>query len=799
MGIERFFSSISTNSVTNLTESFNKTHTGELDITELYIDFNSIIHVSSAKVVSELNVIIYRLIINETDDKRFQKLSNKYNINEKIDYKKLVTLFDEQYIDAAIKNDVMNYIYNLLGEYIVSESLKLLYIAIDGVPSKAKIVTQKQRRYMGEVISGLKKSIFKLHEKEIKKDKVRYLFETNKIQWSRNKISPGSRFIDSIHRELHYNGRFNQKIRQICPNLKQYIYSSQYIHGEGEMKIIREMREIKDPKGRFMIYSPDSDVISLCLLLNIDESPKRKHVIKNLVMLRHNQQKNNYDIINIDKLKHNIFTFVKANITNPKLQLDEYNVISDVVFIFTIFGNDFLPRIESYNVSHDFTRIIKKYADLINATSDYMIGFDRKNNQKIINYRVFFEFMKVLQMNEGGNLQNVYLTSHFRNYSRLKKLMKVESDNFIQEMNEFGDSIRDFNTDITKEDKIEKVVGKWNSEEHKKFISILRTLTNFSAKSRNEFIVKYYTYCKRSNKFPKINLELQEYDKSMNNDYHQQKLKDKFRNYKEFSPTKYDEEIYKLDNMLDEYIDKLNHKDLDLGKLYMTGDYMWKSEKIVEGVKRYYAEYFAIKDINISNNKMKKLVEEYLIGFVWVFEYYFNQHIIADNAISEWSYNHLRSPLLSQIYYYLRNIDDKNILIKYRETVYKTYVNTQNYFNNIEHLLYVSPCREMIEVIPEEFRSFVKKDTKYYPDISSVIKNITKTRKNNEIDCRGVSFLNKCHLRTLVTKVPDKTFLNDIRKIKVSKDTEQLSGRSVIDKEKYDIIFHKPMPIGNVK
>ena len=61
---------------------------------------------------------------------------------------------------------------------IDSEKLKYFYIAIDGVPSKAKMVEQKKkRRYNSEVISIIEDKIFKKYEDELKKDESRYIFE----------------------------------------------------------------------------------------------------------------------------------------------------------------------------------------------------------------------------------------------------------------------------------------------------------------------------------------------------------------------------------------------------------------------------------------------------------------------------------------------------------------------------------------------------------------------------------------------------------------------------------------------
>ena len=51
-----------------------------------------------------------------------------------------------------------------------------------------------------------------------------------------------------------------------------------YEPDEGEKKIVDHMRSLDQKKSNYLVYSPDSDVILLCLLLNNNfnpENPKR--------------------------------------------------------------------------------------------------------------------------------------------------------------------------------------------------------------------------------------------------------------------------------------------------------------------------------------------------------------------------------------------------------------------------------------------------------------------------------------------------------------------------------------------
>ena len=176
-----------------------------------------------------------------------------------------------------------------------------------------------------------------------------------------------------------------------------------------KQKIVMEMRN-KENKGKHLIFSPDSDVSLLGLLLNKQ--------ISDLQILRHNQQRNNYDVINVDKLGTNIFKYINKN-----RKLDKHRVIDDVVFILTIFGNDFLPKMESFDVKHDFTRIIDKYVEVLDEQKKYLID-------KHLNYNFVVQLIKKFKQNEGGNLQISYMGRNYRNYRQIQEILGATQDNF---------------------------------------------------------------------------------------------------------------------------------------------------------------------------------------------------------------------------------------------------------------------------------------------------------------------------------------------------------------------------------
>lgn len=759
MGIEQLFSSIEENNITNLDTHFTYKLAKKLETDYLLIDFNSIAHITTSTVLADINYLLYQIIKNTyRENIKFKKLISDYGLALNTDE---ITISDlKNIIDPDINNimlsKIQEYLENILTNFIDNNKLEYLYIGIDGVPTKSKILEQKKRRYLGLFIQELKKKILDKYSQEL--DKPRYLFETNKFFWSKLNISPGTNFMVKLDNFLKSD--FKKNIKKICPNLKSYIYSDISEIGEGEKKIVDFLKLIKIKKlDKFVIYSPDSDMTLLGLLLNIS----------NLKILRYNSQLNNYDVINLDNLSNNLFNYIQKN---TKYNLEKYNIIQDLVLILTILGNDFVPKIESINIKLDFDIIINKYIEYL-STNKYIINIQQ--NTKIINQTNFIGFLKILAINEGGNLQKIYISNHYQNYNKLKKILGANnSGNFNKIMVEFLAGIRKLNSNIRNN----ILDYKYNPD----FLDKLKKITWFNQnkyfENNSEFLENYINYYKTNNRFPQIRIRFKKYSDSVNSEYHRQIL-EKSLDYLDpnLKITNYDTEIYKLDNMLDEYSKKLNSGALELGYTNINQNYIFITENISKGVSKYYYDFFGINNINPDNPELQKIISEYITGLIWVFEYYFNNNQTKPDI---WFYKYSHAPLLKQIYNYLKNLDSKYIL-NIQNNLKNYQVDQKNYFNCLEHLLYVTPAKSYLNIIPPEFHKFVYKNN-YFLDLNKIVDQVWSNNISDEIDCRGVLFLNKCHLTQLYISEnilenykSDLKFLGEIRKIKISKNTENLA------------------------
>ena len=753
MGIERFFSSIEENNITNFESSFTYKIQKKLNVLHLLIDFNSIVHITSSTVLSDLNYLLYQ-IINKSykPNNKAKKIIDDYeiglDINKDLVYEDFLKIVTKEYLDMIILKKVEEYLLNIVNNF-VSDKLETLYIAVDGVPNKSKMLEQKKRRFMGTIITELKNKIFDKYEDELMKLPGRYLYEQNKFNWGKIYISPGTEFMDSLDKML-LSDKFKKKLGKI----KTYKYSGTAEFGEGEKKIVDYVHHLNEglqnaknehskvhakKLSNIAVYSPDSDMTLLCLLLN--------NYFDQVKIIRHNQQQNNYDIVDIDLLRTNLYNYVVNSLKmnkNINININKVSVIDDIVFILTIFGNDFLPKIESFDVKYDFDRIIDKYIEVNknNNNIEYIIFKDIKNNTiKHLNQKVLINFIKILKEDEGGNLQKKYISTYYQNYGKLKKILGADQNNFTKLANEFLVKLRKFNGQVRS---MKVDVNYWLGKE-KDFLDKLMKLTRLDfvgSKDNREFIDQYNKFFLKNNKLPQVMITFKKYSKSLRDSHHRDRLEKSLDNIDpKLKITAYDEEIFKLDNMLDEYANKLNALPIELGRVYINPkSYVWITEKITDSVKKYYFDFFGINNIQDNSLEMKEIVNEYMLGLVWVFNYYYN----IDSNPSSWFYKYNHAPLLTQIYNFLKSQKD-DYIEELEKQVNEYDVLEKDFFKPKEHLMYVSPIQKYPEIVPKEYKK-VKLDS---IDIDRIVNEVFTSKMSDEIDCRGAIFLNKCHVNEL--------------------------------------------------
>jgi 5'-3' exonuclease len=739
MGITGFFSSLL---------SFNKniTNNNKILCDEFYIDFNAVICIVTKNLETELNYLLYEIIIfldnkNNKIDEKAQNIANKYNFStESISINKFKNYFTQCTIfNIALKN-IIEYINYILYISVDTEKIKKIFISIDGIPQMSKLVEQKRRKYTSYLISKISKNIFNEYKNKNMLSNIKTLYEENKLAYDKNKFINWSTFMDDINKLLT-SIEFDQLIKAQCPNINEIVLTLGMIPGEGEKKIINHIiKNSNVDKKNYVVFSPDSDLIILALIgLNVlsDDS--------NFNIIRHNNNNNSYDYIDVKQIGTNIYEYIKDNknyIDNnyEKIDFDRKMILNDVSFIFSMFGNDFIPKIQSLDVRNDIETLLLAYGKTIRISKSYIIEHCSYKYKYKINYKVLHQFIKMLRDIEYLLMKETYLRTTYKNYNYVKKqlnckLLFESLKLYVYNANYLFDCLRDIYYE-----KIEKNINDVDFELFLKDkldesyvttdISFVRNYLNIECDyeyeniNYNDFtddividkflenIKKIFSGTNGIHELVKGKLKLVPYEKIIGN-YHE-KIIQQNKIHPQMIICDYDREIYCLQKKIGKYNELFNgiemntynydrNKYNNIGevklrlrtdskdfKYYGNYELLFKENESIR-VKDYYKNFFgsfSFKDTNKNNhNKLdiKSITKEYIKGLFWTFDYYFNNNDLEENlnTVSTWSYPYNKAPFLVQIEYFLRRMlynNDNNNKYKNKNYYNKNY-NNKNYNN----------------------------------------------------------------------------------------------------------------------
>ena len=483
MGIEKFFNSIKKSYGDKIIKKYNFTNQ-YLTHTHLYLDFNSIIHNISQSVSNSL-IMVYHLfqvanikpeILTTHKDNFINNLNNlstydeftlngkvilpdqfTENINsdtntEKNSYEHSISFnnltiddINESFFQLIVQNNNLDKLIihkvKLYVELLIKQfkNLEYLYLAIDGVPLYAKIIEQRKRRTIGHLINQSRNLLVEHYKNELniqptlsdsEKTEIyynHYKFELfiKKLKFDKNKISPATQFMIDLEKYIE------TELRTLKSNIKIKIDSFNNF-GEGEKKIVLDIvkqcnEQINDKK--FMVYSPDADVILLMLLEVAKYGGK-------IDIMRYDQQLKQTDIININKLSEIILEYISVGIkTNIQsnvqiIQTTNKHIIIDIVMLFTILGNDFLPKLNEVNTNKHIKIIFEAYSLIDTINNGFIFLSDTNSNIKINTQIINWIQLK----NFFVQFKNLLLKDQSVNSDKFKKRPKewtIEPDQII--------------------------------------------------------------------------------------------------------------------------------------------------------------------------------------------------------------------------------------------------------------------------------------------------------------------------------------------------------------------------------
>jgi len=406
MGIERFFKSI--NSL--YANEIIKPHYKNNNITQFYFDFNSMIHKISNTVCEHINdLLVYSLIYKYSNKSGMDKdlLIDEFNkINKIYKFKYAIEEFYKRIKDIDLNSLIFNHIFEDIRNYLTFyPNCELLYIGIDGVPSVGKMVEQQDRRYKGYLMSLINKKLIEKHKNQLNNSNFDFTNIYNeleylhlKISFDKNLISPQTDFMIDFINELK---KQDFKVKTIISDFNE--------EGEGEKKIIKYIKKYSNKNDRIIIYSPDADMIIMTMILDF-----------HIYILRHEQSESRDDIIDIQSIR---------KIFNP---------VDDIAYIFSVFGDDFIPKIDWINVTKHLSKILEEYK--------------RMNIRIIQNNQVIFKNLQLF-FNNIKKFENQFIPSKNR-FDNLIKPINYKSFNYYNEKNDIEKLSRKYEPIYKEKDEI---------------------------------------------------------------------------------------------------------------------------------------------------------------------------------------------------------------------------------------------------------------------------------------------------------------------------------------------------------
>ena len=310
-------------------------------------------------------------------------------------------------IEDKMINNIINYI-ELLVDY--SKPQKLLYITIDGVAPKAKMVQQRMRRFK------------KFYEKEeLNKIRCKLNLEIDeKKEWDTNSITPGTVFMSKLAVALKQKLCKSERLSKI--NL---IISDSNIAGEGEHKILKYLKENKELKDEInAIYGLDADLIMLSLILQYDNML----LLRETVEFDNTIHKDGYKFLylNINRLEENLILELQNKIDVKFLTNNEKNnILNDYIFLSFILGNDFIchsPIVSIKNKGIDL--IMNLYSRYYNELKTNLVNKEKK---KIKN-----DFLKYI-LRDLSLMEDTILVDFNNKRKKKKKPNKIYDTEFDRE------------------------------------------------------------------------------------------------------------------------------------------------------------------------------------------------------------------------------------------------------------------------------------------------------------------------------------------------------------------------------
>lgn len=295
--------------------------------------------------------------------------------------------------ESELINRCEAYVNSLVDQF---DKIGELFISIDGVPPKTKMIQQRRRRYLS--------SFMRTHMGA-------------DDEWDTNAISPGTDFMKKLnHRLVDYSHVKVGKVK----------FSGSEEPGEGETKIFNYLSDehVQRQGGLSVyVYGLDADLIMLSLLV------KGSHVqLMRESKFYHNNVLEPFIYLDIDMLSRDIRTYMREVLQESHALMENY--LETYVVLSMLIGNDFLPALSYLKIrSHSIEHIIRTFANVLtfhNQRAELIYEEDGRWN---INWNLFLPVLSSLSSSE----ETEYRKMHNDYFTRTRSFNSRE-----EEMNHYG-------------------------------------------------------------------------------------------------------------------------------------------------------------------------------------------------------------------------------------------------------------------------------------------------------------------------------------------------------------------------
>ena len=267
--------------------------------------------------------------------------------------KSLVNFESKASYEKSIVTETIKYI-NTLCDY--AKPRQLLFIAIDGIPPRAKMQQQRKRRYM----TSWRKS--QIQQK------------TGIVPlWDSNAITPGTDFMNMLAKDLESyfnNNTFPYRV----------VLSDSNTPGEGEAKIMSYIRE-HPSNDTDVVYGLDADLVMLSLAAT---------KYSNIYLLREATAYGN-------NASSRPFLYFDIRALYTGIERDFGNVYDYIVLCFML-GNDFLPPLSYLKISQGGIDLLKL---AYKSSGGEIVQEADSNNKRLLNYNKIIKILEYLSDKEN--------------------------------------------------------------------------------------------------------------------------------------------------------------------------------------------------------------------------------------------------------------------------------------------------------------------------------------------------------------------------------------------------------------